>query len=87
MRGDARLPVDGPDLGLAVHGAAEEVLARVVPVDCRDPRGVAREVADVLAVLHVVEGDDGRVACGGEPCGAGGEGDGPDGLRQAYIPG
>lgn len=67
MRGDARLPVDGPDLCLAVHGAAEEVLARVVPVDRRDPRRVAREVADVLAVLHVVQRDDGRIARGGEP--------------------
>lgn len=67
MRGDARLPVDRPHLGLAVHGTAEEVLSRVVPVDRSDPRRVAREVADVLAVLHVVQGDDGRVACGGEP--------------------
>ena len=83
VRSDARLPVDGPDLGLAVHGAAEEVLARVVPVDRRDPRGVAREVADVLAVLHVVKGDDGRVAGGGEPRRAGGEGDSSNGLCQA----
>src|SRR4051812_30105299 len=59
---DTGLPVDGPDLRLSVHGAAEEVLARVVPVNRSDPRRVAGEVSDVFAVLHVVHGDDGSVA-------------------------
>jgi len=65
MGGDAGQPLDGPDLRLAVEGATEQVLARVVPVERRDPRRVARQVAHVLPVLRVVDGDDARVPRGG----------------------
>lgn len=63
----AGLPVDRPHLRLAVQGPAEEELARVVPVHRRDPCRVTCQVADVLTMLHVIEGNYRRVTSGGEP--------------------
>lgn len=57
--------LDRPDFDLTVHGPAEEEFARVAPVHRHDPGGVAGQVADVLAVFHVVERDDSGVACCG----------------------
>lgn len=88
MRRHARLPLDAPDARLAVHGAREQILARFGEVKGQDPGGIGccgaggaeGEVADVLAVLHVVEGNDACVAGCGEKGTVRGERDGADGL-------
>lgn len=57
--------LDGPYLGFAIESAAEEVLSGVTPVERRDPRTVASQVAHMLAVLRVVDGDNTRISRSG----------------------
>src|SRR5437773_3021255 len=56
--GNTGISLDGPHLDLAVEGAAEEVLPRIAPVKRRDPGFMSRQVYNMLAVLHVVDGYD-----------------------------
>lgn len=84
MRSNASLPVDGPHFRLSIHGAAEQELTSVIPVNRCDPCRVSCQVSNMLAVLHVVESDNGCVTGGSEPGGAGGKGYRADGLRQAW---
>lgn len=82
MRSNTGTPVDRPHLGLPVHGPAQQILARVVPVERGDPRRVARQVSDMLAMLHIVEGNDGSVSRRRQPCATGGESDGTNRLSK-----
>lgn len=88
----ARLSLNTPHSRAPVHRAGQQVLARLREVERQDPGGRGRrgaggaegQVADVLALLHVVEGDDARVAGGGEEGAVGRECDGADGLCETY---
>lgn len=63
---------------------AEQVLARVAPVDSEDPRAVAHQVRHLLARRHVEQRDHSRVAGCGEEAAGWGEGHGADGLDEAW---
>lgn len=89
MRSHANTPPRVPDLDLAIQGCRQQILARIVPVQRCDPGGPAArccEVAYMLAMLHVVNGDDARISGRGETFAPGRESDGPDGLGETYFP-
>jgi len=66
---------------------AQQVLARIAPVQRHDPGAVAGEVGDLFTRGDVVQGDDAGVARGGEEGAGRREGDGADGLDETCFGG
>lgn len=64
---NADAPSHIPDLDLSVHRATQQVLAGVVPIQRCDPGRIRirhGQVADMFAVLHVVDRNDAGMTCG-----------------------
>lgn len=64
---------------------AQQKLARIAPVERRDPGAVAGERRDLFAGGDGVEGDEAGVAGCGEEGGCWGEGEGADGFYEACF--
>lgn len=82
---DTHRPGNIPHLDLPVQRCAEQILSRLVPVQTRNPRipqPATAHIAHMLAMLHVIERNDPRIARGSKPLAPRRKGHSPHRLRQ-----
>lgn len=81
---DAGASFNGPDLYFPIKSTTEKVFSSITPIDRSYPGWVASQVANMFAVLGVINSNNACVASGSKACASRWECHCPDGFNETY---